>query len=73
MLVVEANGDVLSGRSAAVRTLAFPLSFLVFGIGLLLGLFRRDRRELHDLIGGTAVLYDWDATTAKRREEVLAS
>lgn len=73
LIVVEANGDVLSGRSAAVRTLAFPLSFLVFGIGLLLGLFRRDRRELHDLIGGTAVLYDWDATTAKRREEVLAS
>ena len=71
--VTEASGEQLRGRSAAVRTLAFPISFFVFGIGLLVGLFRRDRRELHDLIGGTAVLYDWDAATAKRREEVLAS
>ena len=73
LVVTEASGEQLRGRSAAVRTLAFPVSFLVFGIGLLLGLFRRDRRELHDLIGDTAVLYDWDAATAKRREEVLAS
>ncbi len=67
LLVVEANGDGLTGRAAVVRTLMFPLSFFLFGIGFLLGLIRRDRRELHDLIGGTAVIYAWDATTAQLR------
>ena len=41
--------------------LAFPLSFLLFGLGFLLILVQRERRALHDLIAGTAVVYDWDA------------
>jgi uncharacterized RDD family membrane protein YckC len=61
--VVEAGGEPLRARDALVRTLVFPLSFLLFGVGFLLGLIRRDRRELHDRIAGTAVVYAWDAST----------
>jgi uncharacterized RDD family membrane protein YckC/predicted RNA-binding Zn ribbon-like protein len=67
--VVRADGEPLGGRRALVRTLAFPLSFLSFGIGFLIGLFRVDRRELHDLIAGSAVIYDWDAETTRLRSD----
>ncbi len=70
--VVEADGSRLRARAALIRTAVFPLSFLLFGIGLLLGLIRRDRRELHDLIAGTAVIYAWDAATARLRVEATA-
>jgi hypothetical protein len=42
-----------------VRTLALPLSLVLFGVGFLLIPVRRDHRALHDLIAGTAVVYDW--------------
>jgi uncharacterized RDD family membrane protein YckC len=50
-----------------VRTLAFPLSFLLLGLGFLGILFGRDRRALHDVIAGTAVVYAWDAREARLR------
>ncbi len=65
--VVAADGSRVSGRAAAVRTIVFPLSFVVFGVGFLLGLVRADRRQLHDLIGSTAVVYSWDAETTRLR------
>jgi uncharacterized RDD family membrane protein YckC len=68
--VVQADGADLGVRRAVVRTLVFPLSFLLFGVGFLVGLVRRDRRELHDLIAKTAVIYDWDADTAQVRADV---
>ena len=34
-----------------LRVLIFPLSFLLFGLGFLLILIRKDRRALHDLLG----------------------
>jgi uncharacterized RDD family membrane protein YckC len=70
LIAVRSNGGLLDGRHAALRTLMFPLSFLLLGIGFLIGLIRRDRRELHDLIADTAVVYAWDADTARRRSEV---
>ncbi|HKE72181.1 MAG TPA: RDD family protein [Acidimicrobiales bacterium] len=72
LLVVEAGGGPLRARAAVVRTLVFPLSFLLFGVGFLIGLFRRDRRELHDLLAGTAVVYAWDASTAQLRAQAVA-
>jgi uncharacterized RDD family membrane protein YckC len=69
LLVVQKDGHKLAGWAPVVRTIAFPISFLIFGIGLLMGLFRRDRRELHDLIAGTAVIYAWDAATAQLRAD----
>jgi uncharacterized RDD family membrane protein YckC len=71
LMVVEAGGEPLRARDAMVRTLVFPLSFLLLGVGFLLGLFRRDRRELHDLLAGTAVVYAWDASTAELRSQTL--
>ena len=71
-MVVTPEGAALTGRKAMLRTILFPLSFLIFGIGFLIGLFRRDRRELHDLGAGTAVIYAWDATTARLRTAALA-
>jgi uncharacterized RDD family membrane protein YckC len=65
--VVRPDGTRVTPRAAAMRTLAFPLSFLLFGAGFFLGVIRRDRRQLHDLIGGTAVVYAWDAETARLR------
>lgn len=65
--VVRADGVDLDPARAAVRTLVYPLSFLLFGLGLLLGLVQRERRCLHDLLAGTAVVYAWDARTARLR------
>jgi uncharacterized RDD family membrane protein YckC len=57
--VVRADGAAPSGRVVFIRTIALPLSLLLFGIGLLMVPVRRDHRALHDLIAGTAVVYDW--------------
>ena len=65
--VVRASGPVLDPGHAALRTLVFPLSFLLFGLGFLMGLVQRQHRCLHDLIANTAVVYSWDARTARLR------
>jgi uncharacterized RDD family membrane protein YckC len=65
--VVRADGGDVDGWHAVLRVLALPLSFLLFGFGLILILLRRDRRALHDLIASTAVVYAWDARAARLR------
>jgi len=65
--VVRRDGRKLDGRHAVTRTLMFPLSFLLLGLGFLMGLVRRDRCELHDRIADTGVVYAWDADTAQLR------
>ena len=65
--VVRPDGSPVGGREALVRVLALPLSFLTLGIGFLLILLRQDSRALQDLIGGTAVVYGWDARAARLR------
>jgi uncharacterized RDD family membrane protein YckC len=65
--VVRADGSDIDGWHAVLRVLALPLSFLLFGLGLILILLRRDRRALHDLIASTAVVYAWDARAARLR------
>jgi uncharacterized RDD family membrane protein YckC len=64
--VVRADGDGISPRRAVMRTLAFPFSFIL-GLGFIPVLLRQDRRALHDLIAGTAVIYSWDARGARLR------
>jgi uncharacterized RDD family membrane protein YckC len=64
--VVAVRGDALDGRRAALRTLFFPLSFVLL-IGFYIGLFRADRRALHDLVAGTQEVYGWDARGAHLR------
>jgi uncharacterized RDD family membrane protein YckC len=65
--VVRRDGTDVEGRHALVRVVALPLSFLAFGLGFLLILVNRESRALHDLIAGTAVVYDWDARAARLR------
>ena len=65
--VVGLDGSQAGARRGVIRTLAFPLSFILLGLGFIGILFQRDRRALHDLIAGTAVVYDWDAREARLR------
>lgn len=65
--VVRADGRDLDPKHAVIRTLVFPLSFLVFGIGFLLILVQPERRALHDVIANTCVVYSWDARAARVR------
>jgi uncharacterized RDD family membrane protein YckC len=55
--VVRDDGSDASGRRAAAGTLAFPLSFLLLGLGFAGILLGGQRRALHDVIAGTAVIY----------------
>ena len=64
---VRKDGTALGGWHAVVRVIAFPLSFVLFGFGFLLILLKRDRRALHDLIAGSAVVYSWNARAARLR------
>lgn len=63
--VVGADGSTLTAGRAFVRTLVFPLSAATLGIGLLLILAHREHRALHDLVAGTAVVYDWGVREAE--------
>jgi uncharacterized RDD family membrane protein YckC len=65
--VVRADGSDVDGWHALVRVLVLPLSFLLFWFGIVLIVLRRDRRALHDLIARTAVVYSWDARSARLR------
>src|SRR5215831_393913 len=65
--VLTGDGGDVSGRRAIGRTLAFPLSFLILGLGFLGILLGDQRRALHDVIAGTVVVYSWDARAARLR------
>lgn len=65
--VVRADGQAIDPWRGVVRALVFPLSFLLFGLGFLGILVQHERRALHDLIAGTAVIYSWDARAARLR------
>ena len=59
--VVSREGGMAGPRRAIVRTLVFPLSFLLLGLGFVGILIDSERRALHDIVAGTAVVYTWDA------------
>jgi len=65
--VVSGEGDAAGPRRAIVRTLVFPLSFALCGLGFVGILVGRERRALHDVIAGTCVVYTWDARAARLR------
>jgi uncharacterized RDD family membrane protein YckC len=65
--VVSREGAEAGPRRAVVRTLAFPLSFLLCGLGFAGILVGRERRALHDVIAGTAVVYTWHARAQRLR------
>lgn len=57
--VVTRGGMPLGIGRASGRTLVMPLSFALLGLGLVGIVLGRERRALHDVIAGTAVVYDW--------------
>lgn len=61
--VYRKDGSDLGAGRAVVRVLATSLSFVLFGLGLLFILIRKDRRALHDLIAGTCEVYWWRRRT----------
>ncbi len=63
-VVTKDGGDVGSGR-ALLRTLVLPLSVILLGIGILTILVSRNRRALHDIVAGTAVVYSWNARAGR--------
>ncbi len=63
--VVAYDGSVLSGSRAFVRTITFPLSFILLGLGLFGIVFGRERRAWHDHFAGSAVVYDWGNRSAQ--------
>jgi uncharacterized RDD family membrane protein YckC len=65
--VLTEDGYDVSGGRAIARTLAFPLSFLILGLGFLGILLDGRRRALHDVIARTVVVYSWDARAARLR------
>jgi uncharacterized RDD family membrane protein YckC len=63
--VVSADGHAtMSARQPLVRVLTYPLSFVVFGIGLLGVVFNPQRQAWHDRFARTAVVYDWGSRAA---------
>ena len=59
LMVLTRDGTTVSGRQALVRTLVFPFSFLVFGLGFLGIITSPERRSMHDSAAGTVIVYDW--------------
>ena len=56
LYVLRSDGSRCGFWQAFGRTLASTLSALLFGIGFLMVALRQDKRALHDLIAGTAVI-----------------
>ena len=65
--VIATDGTAVGARRAVARAAAFPLSFLLLGLGFAGILLGERRRALHDVIAGTAVIYSWDARAARLR------
>ena len=63
--VLSRQGTMLSSGRAALRALALPISYLLFGAGFLGIVVGGERRALHDLIAGSAVVYDWGTRTVE--------
>jgi uncharacterized RDD family membrane protein YckC len=63
--VVRSDGGTIQPGRAFLRVCAFPLSVLPVGLGFVPILFQREHRALHDLIAGTAVVYDWGERPAE--------
>ncbi|MFC1588065.1 RDD family protein, partial [Planctomycetota bacterium] len=51
--IINENGTMLTLPQALIRSLYMIASFLLFGAGFILPLFRPDRKTLHDLMAKT--------------------
>jgi uncharacterized RDD family membrane protein YckC len=56
--IVNKDGNAPSIKQLFIRHfVGYPLSILSFGLGLLLAVFNRNGRALHDFLTGTMVIY----------------
>ncbi len=53
----------ITNKQAITRSLGYIPSTLLLGIGFFMIAFRKDKRALHDLLAGTAVIYNEDILT----------
>lgn len=53
----KTNGDI-DNKQAITRSVGYIASTLFFLIGFIMVAFRKDKRGLHDLLAGTAVIYE---------------
>jgi uncharacterized RDD family membrane protein YckC len=65
--VVRRDGSRLDKGHAFLRVIAYPFSFLFFGLGLVGIVIGKEHRAFHDVVGDTTVVYDWDARAARLR------
>jgi uncharacterized RDD family membrane protein YckC len=65
--VVREDGTRAEASRGVLRAVVFPLSFLLLGLGFIGILLGRERRALHDVLAGTAVVYTWEARAARLR------
>lgn len=63
--VLTRDGDALSASRSAVRAITIPFSYALLGMGFLGILVGKERRALHDMTAGSAVVYDWGPRTAE--------
>lgn len=71
LFVVSPDGSQVGTLPALLRTLLTPLSATII-VGVLLGWFRRDGRQLHDLLACTGVIFRWDAKMARLRQRAMS-
>lgn len=70
LLVVRSNGRPLHATQALLRAMITSLVIVVV-FATPLGWIRRDRRQLHDLLACTTVIYAWDVRSFRLREADL--
>jgi hypothetical protein len=70
LLVVRSNGRPLHATQALFRAMITSL-VIVVALATPLGWVRRDRRQLHDLLACTTVIYAWDVRSFRLREADL--
>ncbi len=57
--IVDANTfEDIDNKQAITRSLGYIPSALLLGMGFVMIAFREDKRSLHDLLAGTAVIYE---------------
>ena len=68
--VVTSHGKRLGGARALWRAwwTSFPVGVILLAW---FGLIRRDRRQMHDLIAGTTVIYSWNARRFQKEQALL--
>ena len=53
----------INNKQAITRSLGYIVSTVLFLIGFIMVAFKKDKRGLHDLLAGTAVIYDETTNT----------